>query len=95
MNMMLRSLPLTALSLLLGFFFIFVGSIKISPKVNEDIFRDMVNIAVLYFIFCLLIFDSYKKIKNFSNKNLVDLTKFFRLPNTLAGDHMLKISVFR
>lgn len=38
---MIRSLPLTALSLLLGFFFVFIGIIKITPKVNEDIYRDM------------------------------------------------------
>ncbi|CAF0847991.1 unnamed protein product [Brachionus calyciflorus] len=38
---MIRSLPLTALSLLLGFFFIFVGLIKITPKVNADIYKDM------------------------------------------------------
>jgi hypothetical protein len=37
---MIRSLPLTALSLLLGFFFIFIGIIKITPKVNEDIYSD-------------------------------------------------------
>lgn len=40
---MIRSLPLTALSLLLGFFFIFVGIIKVTPKVNPDIFKDMVT----------------------------------------------------
>ncbi|RNA28299.1 transmembrane 35-like [Brachionus plicatilis] len=38
---MIRSLPLTALSLLLGFFFIFVGLIKVTPKVNPDIYKDM------------------------------------------------------
>ena len=38
---MIRSLPLTALSLLLGFFFIFIGIIKVTPYVNADIFRDM------------------------------------------------------
>lgn len=40
---MIRSLPLTALSLLLGFFFVFVGLIKVTPKVNPDIYKDMVR----------------------------------------------------
>lgn len=40
---MIRSLPLTALSLMLGFFFIFVGVLKISPNVNADIYRHMQN----------------------------------------------------
>lgn len=38
---MIRSLPLTALSLLLGFFFVFVGMIKVTPRVNEQIYADM------------------------------------------------------
>lgn len=38
---MIRSLPLTALSLLLGFFFVFIGIIKVTPSVNADIYRDM------------------------------------------------------
>lgn len=38
---MIRSLPLTALSLLLGFFFIFIGIIKVTPNVNTDIYNDM------------------------------------------------------
>lgn len=39
---MIRSLPLTALSLMLGFFFVFVGVLKISPSVNADIYKHMV-----------------------------------------------------
>ncbi len=43
---MMRSLPLAALSLLLGFFFVFVGTIKLTPKVNPDVYKDMVIIFV-------------------------------------------------
>ena len=38
---MIRSLPLTALSLLLGFFFVFIGIIKVTPSINAEIYRDM------------------------------------------------------
>jgi hypothetical protein len=38
---MLRSLPLTVLSFLIGFFFIFIGSIKLTPALNAEIYRDM------------------------------------------------------
>ena len=54
---MIRSLPLTVLSLMLGFFFVFVGLIKVTPRVNEQIHADMVSatattikISILMFI---------------------------------------------
>lgn len=59
--MVFRSLPLAALSLLLGFFFVFVGSIKITPKVNPDVYNDMVDKIYLFisrtslFIFSILV----------------------------------------
>lgn len=83
---MIRSLPLTALSLLLGFFFIFVGLIKITPKVNPDIYRDMVSLVKLnkknFIKFCL------------SNKNLVVLTKFFHFTSIPDGDLLPEIFVY-
>jgi hypothetical protein len=42
---MMRSLPLAALSLTLGFFFVFIGLLKITPKVNPEMHRYLVRSA--------------------------------------------------
>ena len=47
---MIKSLPLTALSLTLGFFYIFVGLLKVSPQINPDMHNDLVSVFLIIFI---------------------------------------------
>lgn len=57
------SVVLRSLSILLGFFFIFIGAMKITPQLSKDLHKDLVSIC-----------DSYKVLVNDLNwpdKNLL------------------------
>lgn len=41
---MFKSLPLTVLSLTLGFFFVFVGLLKVTPEINPTMHNDLVSL---------------------------------------------------
>ena len=40
----MANVVLTVLSMTIGFFFILMGTLKLTPAVNEDVYREMVNI---------------------------------------------------
>lgn len=37
---------LTVLSMTIGFFFILIGSLKIAPSLNEEVYREMVGVII-------------------------------------------------
>ena len=36
---------LTALSMTIGFFFILIGTLKLTPAINEEVYREMVSVT--------------------------------------------------
>ena len=51
------SLALTALTITLGMFFIFVGQFKITPQFFPEVHEDMVNIIYSFTIICIFMND--------------------------------------
>ena len=52
---MAKSSALTALSFIMGFFFIFMGSIKVTPAINQGIFQHLVWNEILSLYYCLMV----------------------------------------
>ncbi len=60
---MMANVVLTVLSMTIGFFFILVGTLKLSPAVNEEVYREMVSLH-----FAIRIYRTYLDKAELSNK---------------------------
>lgn len=73
-GVIMASLVLRVLALTLGLFFVFVGTIKLTPSVNTEIYKEMVK--TIYYFSNLSLFKTLLQwlctiIKPFCNRNLI------------------------
>lgn len=43
-----NTIVLKSLSILLGLFFVFVGTLKLTPHISKDLYKDLVSIVIFW-----------------------------------------------